>query len=69
MVKNLWVIFRDGSYFGQGTLVDSKGNRYIGKYKNNKRNGKGINIYANGNKYVGEVKNDFKAWLWNLYLG
>ena len=34
--------------------------RYIGKFKNNKRNGKAINIYANGNKYIGEVKNDLK---------
>ena len=40
------IVYEDGSY-------------YIGKFKNNLRNGKGIEYYKNGNiKYDGEYIND-----------
>jgi len=40
--------------FGSHTFAS--GNKYIGEYKDGKRNGQFIVTYANGNKYVGEFK-------------
>ena len=34
------------------------GNKYDGKWKNDKEEGKGIYYYNNGDKYDGEWKND-----------
>jgi hypothetical protein len=31
-----------------------KGDKYVGEYKDDKRNGQGTHTFANGNKYVGE---------------
>ena len=40
-----------------GGLAFSSGNKYVGEFKDNKRNGKGTFTFASGNKYVGEFKN------------
>ena len=45
-----------GSEIKQKTYAN--GNKYVGKYKDNKRNGQGTYTYANGDKYVGEFKDD-----------
>jgi len=41
-----------------GGLAFSSGNKYVGEFKDNKRNGKGTFTFASGNKYVGEFKNN-----------
>ena len=33
--------------------------KYIGNWKNDKRNGQGTNIYSDGVQYIGEWKNDY----------
>ena len=45
---------------GQGTFTWVDGNKYVGEYKDGKRNGQGTYTYASGSKYVGEYK-DGKA--------
>ena len=42
------------------TLKFNNGDKYIGEYLNNKKEGYGILFYNNGNKYKGEFKNDLK---------
>ena len=42
--------------FGSHTYAN--GNKYVGEYKDGKRNGQFTVTYANGNKYVGEFKAD-----------
>ena len=42
------------------TLTFNNGDKYIGEYLNNKKEGYGILFYNNGNKYEGEFKNDLK---------
>jgi hypothetical protein len=39
-----------------GTYTYSSGNKYVGEYRNNERNGQGTAIFIDGNKYVGEFK-------------
>jgi len=42
-----------------GTYTFPSGNKYVGEYKNDKRNGQGTFTFPkSGNKYVGEFKND-----------
>jgi hypothetical protein len=36
----------------------SSGDRYVGEFRNGKRNGQGTYTWANGNRYVGEFVND-----------
>jgi len=48
---------------GKGTMEwvegsEFKGNKYVGEYKNGKRNGKGKYIYANGTILEGDFEND-----------
>ena len=45
---------------GQGTYTYSNGDKYVGKYKDDKRNGQGIYTFPNGNQYAGEYKDDKK---------
>ena len=40
-----------------GSKTSASGNKYVGEYKNGKRNGQFTVTYNNGNKYVGEYKN------------
>ena len=42
--------------FGTATFAD--GNKYVGEFKDDKRNGQGTFTYANGIKYVGKFKDD-----------
>jgi hypothetical protein len=41
-----------------GTFNAPNGDKFVGKYKDNKRNGQGTYTFANGRKYVGEYKDD-----------
>lgn len=40
-----------------GTLTLSNGDKYVGEYKQNKRNGKGTYTFPDGEKYTGEWRN------------
>ena len=40
-----------------GTYTSVNGNKYVGEYIDNKRNGQGTYTWADGDKYVGEYKN------------
>ena len=52
----------NGNSNGQGTLTLAGGEKYVGEWKDDKRNGQGTNIYGKGpnqgEKYVGEWKDD-----------
>jgi hypothetical protein len=41
-----------------GTITYADGDKYVGEYKDNKRNGQGAYTFASGDKYVGEYKDD-----------
>lgn len=60
LVETTW---RDG----YGVLVDNKGNKYEGNWKQNKRSGKGKQIYANGDVYDGGWHDDLKHGKGILY--
>ena len=53
---------KGGKEHGYGTFTFADGDKYVGEYKNSKRDGNGTYTYAsgsnNGDKYVGEWKND-----------
>jgi len=42
----------------KGTVTSTDGDKYVGQFKNNQRNGKGTLTFANGDKYVGQFKNN-----------
>jgi len=39
-----------------GTVTFPNGDKYVGEFRNNKKNGQGTYTHANGNKYVGEYR-------------
>ena len=41
----------------KGELIYWEGDKYVGGYKNNVKEGKGTYTYADGTKYTGEYKN------------
>ena len=41
-----------------GTVTSSKGDLYVGEFKDGKKHGQGTYTTANGSKYVGEYKDD-----------
>ena len=41
-----------------GTYTFADGDKYVGKFRNNKFNGQGTYTFANGNKYVGEHRDN-----------
>ena len=43
-----------------GRLTYPNGGKYVGEFKDDKKNGRGTNIYANGSKYVGEFKDNMR---------
>jgi len=45
---------------GQGIFLSKSGIKYVGEYKNDKRNGIFLVTYKNGSKYEGLFKNDKK---------
>ena len=66
----------DGKHHGQGTHTFANGDKYVGKYKDNKRNGQGTLIVGNlggqgsfaGDKYVGGFKDDKYNGQGHLFL-
>ena len=44
-----------------GTIIYPEGDKYIGEWQNDKRNGRGTYTYAGGNKYLGEWQNGKKS--------
>ncbi|MDG2298073.1 MAG: hypothetical protein P8L40_00475, partial [Planktomarina sp.] len=43
-----------------GTYIYLRDEKYVGEFKDNKRNGKGTYTFADGEKYVGEWKDDMR---------
>jgi hypothetical protein len=44
-----------------GTRIFPNGNKYVGEYRNGKRNGQFTVTYSNGSTYVGEFRDDSKS--------
>lgn len=44
--------------FGYGVMVYANGEKYVGEFDNNKRQGQGVYFLSNGDKYVGTWKDD-----------
>ena len=44
--------------FGYGVMIYANGEKYVGEFDNNKRDGQGVYFLSNGDKYVGTWKND-----------
>ena len=53
---------------GQGTYTFADGDKYIGEYKDGKRNGPFEVTYADGDKYIGEFRDDKRTRLWHSTL-
>ena len=54
--------FKDGTFEdrqpnGQGTMTYPNGRKYVGEWKNGKKDGQETFIWSDGHKYVGEFKN------------
>ena len=47
-----------GRLNGQGTYTYPDGQKYVGRWKDDKRNGQGTFTYPDGQKYVGRWKDD-----------
>ena len=43
-----------------GTFTSADGDKYVGEFKDDKKNGHGTSTWADGDKYVGEYKDDKK---------
>ena len=43
-----------------GTYTFANGDKYVGEFRNGKKNGQGTYYHANGNKYVGEYRNGIR---------
>ena len=61
-ISNAWALPNcpSSGYFHNcfGTYTWESGNKYVGEWQNNKRNGQGTYTWANGDKYIGEQRND-----------
>lgn len=44
----------------QGSLTWADGNKYVGEFRDGKRNGQGTYIFASGNRYVGKFRNNMR---------
>ena len=49
------------------SYICGQGDKYIGEWQDDKKNGQGTYTWADGDKYVGEYKNDKQEWPGNLY--
>ena len=49
-----------GERHGRGTLTTASGDKYVGEWKNDKKDGHGVASLACGDKYVGEWEDDKK---------
>ena len=60
--KELTSKMLEDGYTGQGTYTyaegESKGDKYVGEYKDGDTHGQGTYTWADGEKYVGEFKDD-----------
>ena len=52
--------FKNGIKMGEATFISQNGDKYIGEYVDNKKNGKGEMFFINGDYYNGEYKNDLR---------
>ena len=60
-VKREYIIFGDYIFDGLGSLTHPDGRKYVGEWKDGKRNGQGTSTSTDGQKYVGEWKNG-RTW-------
>ena len=51
---------KNGKKLGRGTLVDSKGNKYVGSFLDDNFNREGVMTYTGGNRYEGDFVNGKK---------
>ena len=56
-VKRVYIIFGDGFPEGLGSLTYPDGVKYVGIWKDDKRNGQGTYTWFDGDQYVGDWKN------------
>ena len=55
--------FKDGYFYGQGSVIFDDGESYTGEFENDQFNGYGTYIFLNGDTYVGDFKNgDFNGY-------
>jgi hypothetical protein len=63
-VKKEKLYFYDGTFeenkFKYGTMIYENGDKYVGDFLNNKRNGEGSYYYLNGSYFKGNWKNNLK---------
>jgi hypothetical protein len=57
----------DNILHGMGSYISQYGGRYVGEFKNNKREGRGIYYYTDGSRYEGEWKNNMKEGKGSIY--
>ena len=60
-VKREYILFGDYIFEGLGSLIYPDGDKYVGEYKNGKRNGQGTETSPDGMKCVGEW-NEGRNW-------
>jgi hypothetical protein len=53
---------------GYGILITQSGSKYLGEFKNGKKNGQGVFHYSDNIKYVGSWRNDLRHGLGNVYI-
>ena len=61
-VKREYIIFGDYIFDGLGSLTHPDGRKYVGEFKDGKKNGQGTYTWSDGDKEVGKWK---KNELWN----
>lgn len=52
---------------GQGTMIYTDGSKYVGQWKDGKREGEGVCTFSNGTKYVGQWTNNKRHGHGTLY--
>lgn len=53
---------------GYGIEITENGSKYLGEFKNGKRNGQGVLYYSDNIKYVGSWRNNFRHGLGSVYI-
>jgi hypothetical protein len=53
---------------GYGIQITEEGSKYLGEFKNGKRNGQGVLYYSNNIKYVGSWRNNIRHGLGSIYV-
>ena len=57
-VKREYILFGDYILEGLGSVTTPDGDKYVGEWKDGKKNGQGTYTWTNGQKYVGEWKDE-----------